>query len=337
MKVSNKNLSMAAFATSIVALFMLSGFAVGIGSGGGGNPSTNITVATSVVNNFGGTAAASSFTIYVQFPNGTNVPGSPVSGSVNGTNFQLKPGTYIVRESSMSGYSESLGAPCMSNGTIALANGTNYKCTFTNSDIPAHVKVVENVVGGPYSASNFAITVGGFNPSPSSFSGSSSGTLVTLGQGNFSVNANEIRFANFTYYLQSYSSGCDGFISLAQNVTCTITSTFTIAKALSVTLDSNVSHVELGGSMAFTANIVGGKSPYTYQILVKNTTSNGKYIYTGLNGTTTNSLVYFIETPPKLGVSFYMIQVTDSLGQTASATVHTVASAQNNGKGGGGP
>ncbi|MFI5412516.1 MAG: hypothetical protein ACHQX1_01345 [Candidatus Micrarchaeales archaeon] len=44
-----------------------------------------------------------------------------------------------------------------------------------------------------------------------------------------------------------------------------------------------------------------------------------------------------METPPKLGADFYTIQVTDSLGQKGSATVHIVASAKNNGKGGGGP
>ena len=201
----------------------------------------------------------------------------------------------------------------------------------------AHINVIDNVIGGPYSSSNFGLSVSGNSPSPSAFSGSSSGTLVTISPGNYSVNANEIKFANFSYYAQGYSSGCIGLAVAGQNYTCTITSTFTIPKALSVVLTSNTSHVELGESIAFTANITGGQAPYSYTILVKNTTSHGQFVPTGQSGTVSTGTISFVETPPKLGADFYMINITDNLGLTAGATLHVLASAQNNGKGGGGP
>ncbi len=321
----------------IVAVFLLSGIAmagIGVGGLGGGSPKFNLTISTQVINSYGGTLTAGNFTINVQASNGTQV--ATFVGS-NHTVVSLVPGTYYVSESPVSGYSEAIGGNCAVNGSITItANAAT--CTVTNRDIASHLNVIENVVGGPYSSSNFGIQVAGTSPTPSSFQGSSSGTLVTIGAGNYSVNAAEVRFSNFTYYLQSYSNGCVGAIGLGQNATCTITSTFTVPSALSVTLMSNTDHVELGESIAFTANITGGLAPYTYVISVKNTTSNGSFVPTGQNGTISSSGNFnFSETPPKLGADFYTITITDSLNQTASATLHVVASAQNNGKGSGGP
>ena len=49
------------------------------------------------------------------------------------------------------------------------------------------VTQVDNTNGGTKKPSDFAITVTGNSPSPSSFSGSSSGTSVTLKDGKYSV------------------------------------------------------------------------------------------------------------------------------------------------------
>ena len=91
-------------------------------------------------------------------------------------------------------------------------------------------------------------------------------------------------------------------------------------------LTSNTTHVKLGNSLALTANVIGGRFPYTYKILVKNTTTQGQFVYTGQNGTSTSGNLTIIETPPKLGASFYRINVTDTLGMMTNATIHIVAS-----------
>ena len=91
-------------------------------------------------------------------------------------------------------------------------------------------------------------------------------------------------------------------------------------------LTSNTTHVKLGESLALTANVIGGRPQYTYQILVKNTTTHGQFIYTGQNGTSATGNITVIETPPKLGASFYRIDVTDTLGMVTNATIHTETS-----------
>ena len=67
--------------------------------------------------------------------------------------------------------------------------------------------------------SDFTITVSGNNPSPSSFSGSSSGTSVTLRAGSYKVTETE----GPSGYTTSYSSGCSGTIDAGQTEECAIT------------------------------------------------------------------------------------------------------------------
>jgi hypothetical protein len=373
----------------------------GSGEGGGGGSAT-LSVITTVSNSYGGTDTAGNFLIHVTYTNGTDVSGSPGIGSSAGTVYTLAPGTYSVNVNQVQGYSASIGGSCASSGAVTLANSTSNTCTITITDQPAQINVIEDVVGGPLSANAFTINVAGNSPSSSTFTGSATGTSVTIDQGNYSVTENQIVLFNTTkskgcgegwwdnfnrwwwnggkgngnndnwalnwtkwgwnntrgafdpklpagswsgtknnynkqniygYYAVSYSSGCAGTIYVGQSVTCTITSTFTVPQRLSVELTPNTTHVELGGSIGFTANIVGGAAPYSYVIEVQNTTSRGRFVPTGQNGTSTSGNLTFSETPPKLGADFYEIVVTDSLGLTASDSVHVLVSAEDNGGG----
>ncbi|MGN6346767.1 MAG: hypothetical protein ACTHME_03600, partial [Candidatus Nitrosocosmicus sp.] len=81
--------------------------------------------------------------------------------------------------------------------------------------------VTTKVIGGKFLPSAFTVTVSGNNPSPKSFSGSSSGTSVTLDAGKYKVTA-----SGPTGYTTTYSSGCSGIASGGIPVNCTISSTF---------------------------------------------------------------------------------------------------------------
>ncbi len=78
---------------------------------------------------------------------------------------------------------------------------------------------VLNQGSAPYSSSNFTVNVTGQNALPSSFSGSLSGTIVSLtGGSSYAVNVPD------SYgYQPSYSAGCNGTIATGQQSTCVIT------------------------------------------------------------------------------------------------------------------
>ncbi len=92
---------------------------------------------------------------------------------------------------------------------------------------------VDNTNGGTKKLSDFTITVTGNNPSPNSFSGSSSGTSVTLRAGNYKVT--EIRGPSG--YTTSYSSGCSGTAS-GGLIKCTISNQYNAKTYISRTITS---------------------------------------------------------------------------------------------------
>jgi len=65
------------------------------------------------------------------------------------------------------------------------------------------------------------LTVTGNNPTPSTFSGSESGTTVTLGGGTYSV----VETGTGNGYTISYSPDCSGTINPGETKTCTVTNT----------------------------------------------------------------------------------------------------------------
>ena len=111
-----------------------------------------------VINDNGGTKAASDFTMNVT---GTNVqPSTSFPGSETGTTVTLNAGSYSVDESAMSGYTKSIGTNC--SGTIA--NGETKTCTITNDDQPPGltlVKTVSNTHGGQATIASFQASIDG--------------------------------------------------------------------------------------------------------------------------------------------------------------------------------
>jgi YVTN family beta-propeller protein len=184
---------------------------------------TFLSVIKKVTSNDGSssTKKPSDFTITVS---GNNPSPSSFSGSSSGTSVTLKSGSYKVGEdNSIPGYTTSYSSGC--SGT---AKGGHIQCTIINKytgpppGSTTFLDVITNVIDnnqGTKKPSDFTITVSGNNPSPSSFSGSSSGTSVTLRAGSYKVTETE----GPSGYTTSYSSGCSGTIDAGQTEECAIT------------------------------------------------------------------------------------------------------------------
>ena len=124
-----------------------------------------------------------------------------------------------------SGYTTTYSTGC--SGSIAGVQ--TIKCTVTNQYTPppgsttflSVITNVDNTNGGTKKPSDFTITVSGNSPSPSTFSGSSSGTSVGLKAGVYKVTTSAI-----SGYAAAYSSGCSGTAS-GGLVKCTVTNQYT--------------------------------------------------------------------------------------------------------------
>jgi hypothetical protein len=129
-----------------------------------------LTVIKTVVNNNGGTAQASAFTIHV-ISGGTDYANEGGVASP-GKAYTLSAGTYVVSESSLpTGYSsDGITGDCNAAGSITLAAGDNKTCTITNNDVSPSLtlkKIVSNTHGGNAKAEDFTLTATG----PSTLSG----------------------------------------------------------------------------------------------------------------------------------------------------------------------
>jgi len=128
----------------------------------------SLTLIKHVVNDNGGTASASDFTLNVSGSSPT--PGSFQGAEAPGTSVALNAGTYNVGETGPSGYQGAFSSDC--SGSIAV--GDEKTCTVTNDDVRPKLIVVKHVVndnGGAATASDFTMAVTGSSPSPASFPG----------------------------------------------------------------------------------------------------------------------------------------------------------------------
>ena len=174
-----------------------------------------------VVNNNGGTALATAWTLIATGP--TTIFGT--GGAISGPSFDV--GTYTLSElPGPAGYTSGAWI-CSGGGTqignqITLALGESASCTITNDDIAPELKVVKNVINndlGTLVPGDFTINVIGINAIPNSFPGEGPpGTTVTLDAGSYSVIETPV-----IGYTPIYSPDCNGVISIGEKKTCTIT------------------------------------------------------------------------------------------------------------------
>ena len=214
-----------------------------------------LTVIKTVVNDDGGSALASDWTMDVS---GTNVSGTGFAGSASSVTITLDAGAYSVSESGgPSGYAMSFSADC--SGTISA--GDVLTCTITNDDIAADVptltviKTVVNDDGGSALASDWTMDISGTNVSGTGFAGSASGVTITLDAGAYSVSES----GGPSGYAMFFSADCSGTISAGDVLTCTITNDDIAADVPTLTVIKTVVNDDGGSALAsdWTMDISG--------------------------------------------------------------------------------
>ena len=128
-----------------------------------------LTLRKTVVNDHGGTAAATDFVLRAA-SGGTTLSGK--SGDAAITNASVAAGTWTLGETAVAGYAASTyscvinGAAPVSGNTLALVNGDVAICTITNDDIPAVISLTKALAGNRVAGGdNFSVAIrtGGVN------------------------------------------------------------------------------------------------------------------------------------------------------------------------------
>ena len=134
-----------------------------------------LTVIKQVVNDNGGNAVASEWTMHVTGPENHSFPGQESPGVLR----TVMTGDYQITESGgQVGYALTYGGNCDANGNITINQGDNKTCILINNDVSPSITLIKDVIndnGGTAGANDFGLTIGG--------------TLVNSGQ-TLEVNAN---------------------------------------------------------------------------------------------------------------------------------------------------
>ena len=179
---------------------------------------TQLTLVKQVINNNGGTASPSAWTLAASGPSPFNGNGPSVTSGAG-----LTAGTYNLSENGPGGYTagdwECNGGTQVDGDTISVASGQVVTCTITNNDIQPSLTVVKTIINDN----------GGTITNPDAF-----GLKINDGNVLDSV-SNALNAGNYTvsevgltgYQPGSWGGDCNanGTITLApgQNATCTIT------------------------------------------------------------------------------------------------------------------
>lgn len=169
-----------------------------------------LTVVKQVVNDNGGTLQVADVPLFVD--------GNPATSGAQTT---LTPGVHVVSETAQIGYQATFSGDCDSEGNVSLNPGDVKTCTITNDDQRAQLTVVKNVIndnGGTRVPGDFTLNVQAAHATPTTFSGSSSGTVVTLDAGSYGVDEMEL-----PGYAKSLSLECSGTLAPGETKTCTVT------------------------------------------------------------------------------------------------------------------
>jgi hypothetical protein len=270
-------------------------------------PLPQLIVIKHVINDDGGTAVASDFTMSVTgtSPNPASFPGveSP------GTTVTLGAGSYSVEESSSLGYTETKSADC--SGTMTF--GDTKTCTITNNDNAPKLtldKVVVNDNGGTAAESAWTLTATG-NPAtvPASISGpGAAGSTDVVSGAGFDAGSYDLSEstgpAGYTASSWSCTGGQTGTqakvtLALGDDITCTITNndqagTIIIKKITKPVNTGSFSFTTTGGGYALFTLPGGQQNSQTLNAgtyTVKESTQLG-WILTGIGGSTDPNTPY---------------------------------------------
>lgn len=170
--------------------------------------------------------------------------------------------------------------------TPTPAPGATPKPTPKPTPGTAHLTVVLQVLnddGGTRASSYWTVSVSGASPSPSSFSGSASGTVVTLKAGiHYAVSAARDGLPVYGY-AASFSAACSGTLTGGSSGLCTITEN---DKAAGLTVSTKV----VGGTAV--------ADDFTISIVATNANPGSHAgVSTGFRYTFDNGSIYHVATP----------------------------------------
>jgi uncharacterized repeat protein (TIGR01451 family) len=174
-----------------------------------------------VVNDNGGQAAASAWTMDVAGPTPLSFAGAESPGTSN----PVDAGAYKVTESGgPEGYGLTYSGDCDADGDVTVPLGQTRTCTLVNDDRPATLTVIKHVVnddGGTAVAQLWTMNVAG--PTASSFGGEESpGVSKSVSAGSYTITESD----GPAGYSLSYSGDCDAeggvTLALGDAKTCTL-------------------------------------------------------------------------------------------------------------------
>ncbi|WP_394537472.1 hypothetical protein PRJ39_14980 [Lysobacter enzymogenes] len=227
-----------------------------------------LTLRKTVVNDNGGTAVATAWTLNAAGP----TPISGAHGAAAVTNAAVGAGTYTLSENggpagyTASAYSCSIdGGAAVAGNTLALGSGQSAVCTVTNDDTPATLTLQKTVVndnGGTAVATAWTLNAAG--PTPiSGAHGAAAVTDAAVGAGTYTLSENG---GPAGYTASAYSCSIDGGAAVVgdtlalvngQNAVCTVTNDDTAA---TLTLQKTVVN-DNGGTAVATAWTLNAAGP----------------------------------------------------------------------------
>lgn len=206
-------------------------------------PKATLTVIKYVVNDNGGTATSSNFTMNVSGTNVSTPNGFP--GDENGTAVTMDAGSYSVTETGPAGYASStIGC----SGTVASDDSVT--CTITNDDIAPQLTVTKVVVNnsgtGTSTVSDFTLQV-------------ATTTVVSGVQNTFSAGTYAVTESGGSGgYTATFSGDCDAqgnvTLAVADVKACTITNDDNAPTDADIAVTKSVSDAtpDAGGTIVYT-------------------------------------------------------------------------------------
>ncbi len=176
----------------------------------------SLTLVKQVVNDNGGSAVASNFTLTASGPTSISGPGGVSSGA------SFSAGTYALSETAVPGYTAGnwscTGTGTQNGASITLGLAQSATCTITNNDQPATLivkKVVVNDNGGTKQAQNFSFQV----------NGGSAQAFQADGQNDLTVDAGTYNVVEpaVAGYATTYDNCSGVVIAPGGTATCTVT------------------------------------------------------------------------------------------------------------------
>jgi hypothetical protein len=168
-----------------------------------------------VTNSSGGTADPTDWTL--------NATGDKTYSGAGGFDLDVDAGSYALTESEGPAGYEGGFFDCGEKDVVTLQPGESKTCTIVNVDVPAHLKLVKEVIndnGGTAVATDFTLSAAG--PTPISGAGGA-GSDVSAGTYDLSETALPGYSAGSWSCVGGTQDGASVTLALAQSATCTIT------------------------------------------------------------------------------------------------------------------